>query len=300
MKFSEATIAIVGVGLMGGSLGQALVSTGACKEVRALVRRDRAVEEVLSSEAAHFAGTDPGSILKGVDLVVLATPVRTIETQVSELRRFLKPGAVITDLGSVKRGIVEAMEGLPGDFHAVGGHPMCGKETSGISAADPNLFHGKVWIMVPTARSSPRALRLVEEMIEATGAERITVSADVHDLLVACTSHLPYLLAATLVNVAEENARDRAELWQVAASGFRDVSRVAASDLTMMTDILCANKDNAVAMLEKARDTMGRLAELLAVCDEQGLRRLLSGVRNRRIAMFRNNRPLVSEAVSHG
>ena len=121
----------------------ALVKAGACKEVRALVRREEAVEEVLARDAAHVAGTDARQLLEEADLVVLATPVRTIEAQVSELHSFLKSGAIITDMGSVKTGIVKAMDNLPPHIRALGGHPMCGKETSGLASADPALFREK-------------------------------------------------------------------------------------------------------------------------------------------------------------
>jgi prephenate dehydrogenase len=286
VKLSDAKITIVGLGLMGGSLGKALVSVGACRQVRGLVRNQAAAAEAVAVGAAHLAGTDPQGLLEEADLVVLATPVRTIETQISTLHSFMKTGAIITDMGSVKRNIMQAMGQLPAHFKAVGGHPMCGKETSGLQASDPDLFRGKVWALVGSRHTDHEALRLVEEMIEVVGAEPMLMSADDHDLTAACISHLPYLLAATLVAVAEETALDRTEVWSLASSGFRDTSRVAGGDLTMMMDILAANRENVLLMLEKAQRIIKGFAQSMASGDEAGLHEALSQIHDRRASMF--------------
>jgi prephenate dehydrogenase len=273
---------------MGGSLAKALVRNGACKEVRALVRHERTAEDAVTHGAAHLSGTDPNELLQQADLVVLATPVRTITEQVTSLNRFIKPGAVMTDMGSVKTGIVEAMDGLPDHIRAIGGHPMCGKEKSGLAAADPDLFQAKVWALTPTGKTDQQALRIVEALIESVGARKIVLDARSHDIAVSCVSHLPYLLAATLVGVAEDAARDRPEIWQLAASGFRDVSRVACSDLTMMIDILAANRDNAIRMLNQASQRIDGMIQLLSENNEDDLQTVLSKVRERRASMFQN------------
>ncbi len=286
MKLSDATITIVGLGLMGGSLGKALVSAGACRQVTGLVRREAAAQEAVALGAAHFAGTDPQALLGDADLVVFATPVRTIEQQISTLLPFMKTGAVITDMGSVKRNILKAMEQLPAHIGAIGGHPMCGKETSGLQASDPNLFRGKIWVLVRANQTVPQALGLVEELVRIVGAQPLFMAAEDHDLTAACVSHLPYLLAAALVAVAEETARERPEVWSLASSGFRDTSRVAGGDLTMMMDILAANRDSVLQMLEKAQETIKGFTRSMTNHDEAGLRKALSHIRDRRASMF--------------
>ncbi len=273
---------------MGGSLGKALVAGGACKEVRALVRREQAAEQAVAVGAAHRASTDPERILEPTDLVVLAAPVRTIERQVAELHRFMKPGATMTDMGSVKTGIVKVMDTLPDHLHAIGGHPMCGKEKSGLAEADPDLFRDKIWVLTPSKKTDSEALRPVEAMIELVGARKVILDARSHDIAVSCISHLPYLLAATLVGVAEDSARYRPELWKLAAGGFRDASRVAASDLTMMIDILAANRHNAVRMLKRAARRIERMIQLMNQKNEDDLRNMLSKVRERRLGMFQS------------
>ncbi len=274
---------------MGGSLGRALVRAGACKQVRALVRNGEAAKEAVVLGAADLAGTDPGRLLGGAELVVLATPVLTIEEQVSTVHEFMKTPAVLTDMGSVKRGVVHAMEKLPPHLHPVGGHPMCGKETPGIQASDPDLFKNKVWVLTPLKRSCPQALALVEDLAISVGAKPLLMNADDHDAIAACISHLPYLLASTLVGVAEDASLANPGVWDLASSGFRDTSRVAAGDLKMMMDILLSNRDNLVAFLNMARNRIDRFMTLLEDGDASTLKSELCRIRKRRAAMFRDN-----------
>jgi prephenate dehydrogenase len=288
VPLASAIVTIVGMGLMGGSLGMALVKAHACKEVRALVRREEAVEEILARGAAHVAGANARQLLEETDLLVLATPVRTIESQVSELHKFLKSGATITDVGSVKTGIVEAMDDLPIYIRALGGHPMCGKETSGLASADPALFRNRVWALTPSKRTDPGALSLVEAMIEATEARSMFMDAEIHDRAVSCVSHLPYVLATALMEVAKDTATDLPEIWELAADGFRDTSRIAASDLTMMIDILAANRENVLQMLHRASARIGRIVGLMTEKNDDGLRDVLSEIRDRRMRMFQS------------
>jgi len=282
----ESVVTIVGMGLMGGSLGMALVRENACRHVRALVRREETARDAVSLRAAHDAVQDPQDALNDSDLVVIATPVRTIERQVSELAAFMRPGSVMTDMGSVKRTIVDAMKRLPQDVRAIGGHPMCGKETSGIQSADPDLFRDKVWVMTPVNEGGEAARDLVTEMIASVAAKPVMMPAEEHDVAVACISHLPYLLACTLVGVAEETGKDSAAVWELASSGFKDTSRVAAGDLTMMMDILSANTENVLLMLGRAGSKLARYTELLLRGHEEELTRELAEARDRRTGMF--------------
>jgi len=300
VRLSDATITIVGLGLMGGSLGKALVNGGACRQVRGLVKRQDAVKLAVDAGAVHLAGTDPQRLLEDADLVVLATPVLTIERQIANLHPFMKTGAVITDMGSVKRNILQAMEQLPPHIGAVAGHPMCGKETPGLQSSDPDLFRGKAWVLVRTNQTHPEALKLIEEMVTVVGAKPLLMDADDHDLIAACVSHLPYLLAATLVAVAEETALEKPNVWNLASSGFRDTSRVAGGDLTMMMDILAANRDSVIQMLETAQRIMQAFTRSMVDNDEAGLREALSHVQDRRASMFHEQVPPEVGTRKHG
>ncbi|MBI4963758.1 MAG: prephenate dehydrogenase/arogenate dehydrogenase family protein [Desulfomonile tiedjei] len=299
LTLSKTSIAIVGMGLMGGSLGKALVKHRACREVRALVRRPMAARQAVASGAAHIAGTDPQQILADAHIVVFATPVRTIEKQIGSLKGFLKPGAVVTDLGSVKKGVASVMEDLPDGIFAVGGHPMCGKESSGLAEADPDLFAGKVWVLVPLKNSNTGAMKLINELVSVVGARSVKMNAPEHDEVVACISHLPYLLATTLVSVAEETSKDQPSIWNLASSGFRDTSRVAAGDLSMMMDIMAANRANITRSVEKALRHLEVVRQSLVSGDEKILRDLCSDARDRRLQLFKDHDGVGAGKVSH-
>ena len=286
MRLSDATITIVGLGLMGGSLGKALVNGGACRQVRGLVRRQAAAQLAVAAGAVHLAGTDPQRLLGEADLVVFATPVRTIEQQIATLHPFMKTGAIITDMGSVKRNIMQAMEQLPPHIGAVGGHPMCGKETPVFKPLIRTCSGARHGCSYDANQTDPEALELIEEMVTVVGAQPLLMSADDHDLIAACVSHLPYLLAATLVAVAEETALEKPDVWNLASSGFRDTSRVAGGDLTMMMDILAANEDSVIQMLETAQRIIEAFTRSMVDNDEAGLREALSHVHDRRASMF--------------
>lgn len=271
----DTRIAIVGLGLMGASLGLALKQRRVCAEVVGLVRRDEAVQQAIELGAVDTATTNPNIALAQADMVVLATPVRTIVRQLKELAPYCKPNAIITDMGSTKQEIVRAMALLPPGLQPVGSHPMCGKEAAGMSAAEATLYEGAPWIITPLERTAPFAVQAIENMAQAIGAKTRHLEAHRHDKLVATISHLPYLLATTLTLTAKTVANDDPAVWDVAASGFRDTSRVAASDVTMWLDILLTNRQAIGDMLALARARLAQFAEALVAGDEVTLRNFM-------------------------
>lgn len=268
-------MAIVGLGLMGGSLALALKQKNSCREVTALVRRSEAARQAESSGVADFAATDPAQVLPEADLVVFSTPVRTIIHQLAQWAALFKPGAVITDMGSTKQEIIKAMANLPAGIHPIGSHPMCGKEQTGLEAAEATLFEGAPWVVTPLERTPPGVVQMIFDLAEAVGARPRLLTAGRHDKLVATISHLPHVLATALVLAAQQVAEDDSAVWEVAASGFRDTSRVAASDVTMMLDILLTNRAAIGQVLDLAQTQLAQLAAALAAEDEATLRVLL-------------------------
>ena len=283
----DARIAIVGLGLMGGSLALALKERRVCREVVALVRRESAAREAEVLAVVDFATTDPATALAQADLVVFSTPARIIVRQLAEFTPFYKPGAIITDMGSTKQTIIEAMAGLPETVYPVGSHPMCGKERAGLAVAEADLFEGAPWIITPLERTPPAVIKLIEQLAEAVGSHSRILAAERHDRLVAAISHLPYSLAVSLVLAAQSVAADDPAVWEVAASGFRDTSRVAASDVTMMLDIFLTNRAAIGHMLTLAQRQLDTLAQALAAGDEQALRGLLEQAARQRAGMYR-------------
>jgi prephenate dehydrogenase len=287
-SLKDARIAIVGLGLMGGSLALALKQRNICREVVALVRREAAAQAAERAGVVDFAFTDPGRALAEANLVVFTTPVRAIIQQLGEFNPFYKPGAIITDMGSTKQEIMRAMADLPLEVHPVGSHPMCGKEQAGLAAAEATLYEGAPWIVTPLERTPQAVIRLIFDLAEAVGAKPRLLAADRHDKLVAAISHLPHVMATALVLAAQHIAEDDPAVWEVAASGFRDTSRVAASDVTMMLDILLTNRAAVGQMLALAQSQLGQLAEALATGDEETLRKLLEQASQQRKLLYNN------------
>ena len=186
------------------------------------------------------------------------------------------------DLGSTKQAVSAALDQLPSQVEVLGGHPMCGKESSGLEEAEPDLYLGKVFVLCPLPRTSEQAISLGKQLVAALGARPLVLQADRHDTLVAAISHLPYLLAVALVNAAEELAQGDTLVWQLAASGFRDTSRLAASDVTMMLDILLTNRAAILCSLERSQNQLTALRSALLVEDRQALCDLMSAAYNRR------------------
>ena len=276
----DARVVIVGLGLMGGSLARALRERGACREVLAVTRREETVREAMRRGFIHWGTCDLTEGVGQTDLIVLATPVRTILELIPQVGTLAPAGCVLMDVGSTKARIVEAMEALPSHLQAIGGHPMCGKEASGIEAAEADLYQGATFVLTPLQRTSPEALTLAQELVEAVGARPLVMNAERHDRLVAAVSHLPYLLSVGLVDTAEEVAAEDDLVWELAASGFRDTSRLAASDVTMMLDILLTNSQAVGEMLSRFVRQLDTIAHLLKTDDEEGLRSLMEQVRN--------------------
>jgi prephenate dehydrogenase len=271
---SGAELCIVGLGLMGASL--ALAARGHYARVTGVARRAETVRQAVERGVVDAAATDLAAGAARADLIVLATPVRTILQQLPEAARAAKPGAILTDLGSTKADIARAMDALPAHVFAVGSHPMCGKEVTGLDAADADLYRGKTWILTRTARTDAASFEAVRDLAGSVGAVTLELDPARHDALAAVASHLPYAAAAALVTAAGAAGLNDPALWQVTASGFRDTSRVAAGDVTMMLDILLTNAGPVAAAIRDFQFALDQLTALIERRDEAGLRAYLA------------------------
>jgi len=293
-------VAVVGLGLMGGSLCAALRTRNACREVIGVARRPATLQMARDLRFIDRGTVDVQEGLRDADVVVLATPVRDILAKLATIGPLLAPGTLVLDIGSTKRAICRAMENLPAGIQPLGGHPMCGRETSGLAMADPTLYRDRVFVLVPLPRTAPWALAMGCSLARGIGARPLVIdaadgeasvaegcpAAARHDRLVAAISHLPYMLAAALVEAAAATAEEDPLAWELAAGGFRDTSRVAASDPTMMLDILATNRDEALRALRHAQGQLERLARLLEEGDLKALRRAIEAARNRRMEVL--------------
>jgi prephenate dehydrogenase len=280
----DSRIAVVGLGLMGGSLAGAL--RGQCRSVVGVARRPESIEKALERSLIDRGTRRLPEGVRHADVVVLATPVRVIIEQLAAIGSLLPEGCLLMDLGSTKTRIVAAMAELPDHVQPLGGHPMCGKEVSGIEAADPAIYRGATFILTPLPRTSKKALALGRELAEAAGSQPLVLSAERQDFLVGTVSHLPYLMACALVATADATTSVDPAAWKIVASGYRDTTRIAGSDVTMMTDILLTNRDEVLQAVDVFQGQIRRLAQLIEDGDEEQLRDALKAIRQERLRMY--------------
>ncbi len=283
-ELPDLTITIIGLGLMGGSLAGALRAK--CREVVGVARRAETIDTALAQGLIDRGTINLRDGVREADVVVLATPVCVIMRQLAEIGPLLPEGCLLMDLGSTKARIVAEMARLPDHVQPLGGHPMCGKEKSGIEAADPALYHGRTFILSPLERTSETALATGLALAEAVGARPLVLEPERQDALVATVSHLPYLLACALVATADATTSPDPAAWEIIAGGFRDTSRVAGSDVTMMVDILMTNREKVLHAVDVYRAKLRDLARLVETSDEKDLRAALSAIRDERIRMY--------------
>jgi len=277
---SECTVTIVGLGLMGGSLAGAL--QGRCGQVIGVDRDAHSLARALERRFVDQATVDLEAGVREADIVVLATPVRSIIQLVGQVGEWMQPGSLLMDLGSTKGLILAAMAQLPDHVQPLGGHPMCGKEISGYEAAERELFDGRTFILSPLARTSDEALALGKALVESVGAQPLVIDGRRQDYLVGTISHLPYLLACSLVSTADATTSADPLVWRILAGGYRDTSRVAGSDVTMMVDILMTNREEVVKAARICGEQLAYLADLVDRGDEDALREKLVYIRNTR------------------
>ncbi len=243
-------ITLVGVGLLGGSLGQAVRRRGLAGRVAGYVRRAESIRECLDAGAVDEGFTELEPAAAGADLIVLSTPIAQMAGLVSRLQAGLKPGALITDVGSVKASVVAALEPLVHGTGAsfVGSHPMAGAERMGVKAARPDLFENAICVVTPTPQSPPPLVQKLEEFWRSVGGRPMRLSPELHDDLVSRSSHLPHVVAAELANYVLSPVHPR-EQSILCATGFRDTTRVASGSPEMWRDICLANRRNLARVL---------------------------------------------------
>jgi len=279
-------VAIVGVGLIGGSFALALRRAGGVGTLIGVDRNTEALERAAALGVIDTAAESISDAASGADLVVVAVPVRAIGPVLHDVALALDPGAVVTDVGSTKEDVTAvARAELRGLFpRFVPGHPIAGREASGVEAATPELFKGARVVLAPTNETASDAVDLVRACWEAAGGRVTLLDAGRHDRIFASVSHLPHLLSFALVSELSSRS-DAAELFAFAAGGFRDFTRIAASSPEMWRDIALQNR---VALLEELDRYGARLAvfrELVDRGDGPGLQRLMAEARASRQAL---------------
>lgn len=271
------TLAILGVGLMGGSLALALKRKGLVQTVVGAGRGRDNLEQALNSGVIDVIADTPAGAARGADMIVLAVPVGAMPGLMEQIAAVVDAGAVLTDVGSTKQDVVAAARRLlPGHLaRYVPGHPIAGAETSGAGAAHADLYRGKDVILTPLPENDAQAVARVREMWQGCGAHVESMSAEFHDRIFAAVSHLPHLAAFALMD--ELAGRENSDLFfRHAGSGFRDFTRIAGSHPEMWRDVALANREALVAELGAYIDRLAHLRDLVSAADREALMALLS------------------------
>ena len=266
-------VALIGLGLIASSMAHAMRAQGLAgsivgharsAETRAAAMKIGFVDEVFATAAEAVAGAD---------LVVLAVPVGAMEAVAAEIGPHLKPGATVTDVGSVKQAVIAAVAPhLPEGVHFVPGHPIAGTEHSGPYSGFPGLFRNRWWLLTPLPGGDGAATARLRALCEGMGANVDEMEAEHHDLVLAVTSHTPHLIAYTMVGVADDLARvTDSEVVQYSAAGFRDFTRIAASDPTMWRDVFLTNKDATLEILGRFTEELFALQRAIRTGDGEML-----------------------------
>ncbi|MBI3990736.1 MAG: prephenate dehydrogenase/arogenate dehydrogenase family protein [Candidatus Omnitrophica bacterium] len=273
-------VCIIGVGMLGGSMGMALKKRNLCDEV-AGVGRNKARLKLASYTGAIDSGTtDLAKGVKGADLVIIATPVGMVADYARAILPYLKDKCLITDLGSTKKEIVSEIERfLPDNIYFVGSHPLAGSEKSGVKFANPVLFEGCTCVLTPTGKTVGTAVKKLKCLWEKLGANVVILSPERHDEVVALISHLPHLAACSLVSVLNNDG------VKFVSTGFRDTTRVAASDPLMWRDICLTNREQILRQLDRYIITLNRVKGMLKRKNGRCLETWLEKVKVKRKAL---------------
>jgi prephenate dehydrogenase len=266
---ADPRAAIIGTGLIGGSIGLALRARG--WHVTGRDHDHARAERALELGALDEIGSDPDA-----ELTFVATPVSSVA---AIARQVATPTGIVTDVGSVKAPIVRAVD----HPRFVGGHPMAGSEQEGVEGADATLFEGATWVLTPDEGTDPEAYARLRSVVSSLGADVLAIPPDRHDALVAVVSHVPHLTAAALMTLAAAGAEEHTALLRLAAGGFRDMTRIAAGHPGIWPDICTENRDAIVEVLDGLLETLGGLRSVVAAGDRDSLLRTLERARHARV-----------------
>jgi len=289
-------IAIIGVGLLGGSIGLAVKSRRLAREVAGFVRRPASLKDCEKAGAVDYATTDLLAAVSNADLVILCTPLSQMRQRVAELLPALKRGAIVTDVGSVKAGVVRELESLiqKSGAHFVGSHPMAGAEKTGVGAARADLFVNAVCVVTPAKKSNLEAFRKVEAFWKSLGARTLQLAPEQHDALVSRSSHLPHIVAAALANLVLNPAQPEIQS-ALCATGFRDTTRIASGSPEMWRDIVLANRKNVVRSLDLYLAELKKFQSVVKASDASAIEIFFATAKSRRDQWHANSALISSE-----
>lgn len=276
-------LTIIGVGLIGGSLARALKQAEACAEIVGCGRNEAELKKAVELGVIDSYELNPAIAVDGADVVLLAVPLGAMRSVMESIAPALSPDTILTDAGSAKLSVVADVEavfgGLPPKF--IPGHPIAGTEKSGVEASFSSLYNKRKVILTPLEGGDDQALLTVAQMWRCCGADVVEMSVEHHDLVLAATSHLPHLLAYTLVDTLAR-MDETSEIFQYAAGGFRDFTRIASSDPQMWHDICLANRSEMLSQIEHFRQHLDHVTDALESGDSEKILECFSRAKSAR------------------
>jgi prephenate dehydrogenase len=276
-------LTIIGVGLLGGSIGLAVRRRKLARQTAGFVRRHASLKGCERAGAVDFATTDLPAAVWNADLIILCTPIAQMRPVVERILPVLKRGAIVTDVGSVKASVVRELESLVarGGAHFVGSHPMAGAEKTGVGSARADLFDRTVCVVTPTKRTNWPALKKVKQFWAALGSRVLELKPEVHDVLVSRSSHLPHVIAATLASHVLNPVHPEPQA-ALCANGFRDTTRIASGSPEMWRDIASANRRNLAKSLDTYIADLQKFQRLVKKGDVSAIMKFFETAKQRR------------------
>lgn len=271
MKFKK--IAIIGLGLIGGSLALAIKKKKLAKKIVGVSKSSRTVNLAKRCKLVDQASRDL-KIIKGADLVILATPVDTILKLAPRVNAIVDSNCIVTDVGSTKRKIVSSLDKIFVNF--LGSHPLAGSEKKGLTFSDPDIFKDSICIITPTKSTKQKALTALKRFWDSVGTKLISMPVDEHDKVLSFSSHLPHIVAFSLISTVPE------KYLTLAAGGLKDTTRVASSDTVLWENVFFSNKDNLIRAINLFQDNIGQIKKALQTDNRGALRRMLESARKKR------------------
>ena len=277
-------LAIIGVGLIGGSLGLCLKDKmGDDIYITGMCRTQKSMDKAVEMGAVDFASANPEEVVKDADVIFLSTPVLQMLPMVKSLLPFIKKGAIITDAGSTKQYVWNGLkEILPEDIYYIAGHPMTGREKSGVEAAQKDLFKNKCYVIVEDTAAPAEAHEKICNLVRLTGANLTSLDIAKHDRCASVISHIPHVTAAALVTLLNRSHDDREACLKLAGGGFKDTTRIASSNADMWADICMTNKEPIVNQLKLLQGILGEVIQYVENGDRQAVHDYFAESKKRR------------------
>jgi len=253
-----------------------------------LTRERSKVSESVRLKAVDYATMNIKGALQDADIIFICYPIRYIIPELKKIIRFVKPGAIITDVGSTKESIVKQAEKIvPKNIYFIGGHPMAGKEKTGLDAADKNLFHNRNYILTATGRTNKKSLGVIKKLISSIGAKVQILDPGTHDNIVAGISHLPVAVASALVGSVVLSEKLTSSMIKFASSGFQDTTRIASGDPMLGSDMFTTNKGAVLSSLKIFKRSLAEIEDLIKKGDHSAIERKLAGLKSFRDSIYK-------------